>query len=111
MLLRLKLVTRAWLNPPSVTAQGELDMKSRFAIYAGLAIFCSGLLLNRPAQSAPVECEPSIGVEPMTSGLARLSLSAPCFSGHKVRFLYGGLELTRKLDGVGRLAVVFDCFL
>jgi hypothetical protein len=86
-------------------------MKSLFAVYAGLAIFCSGLLLNRPVQSATAECEPSIGVEPMTSGLARLAVSAPCFSGHQVRFLYGGLQLVRKLDEAGRLTAVFDCFL
>jgi hypothetical protein len=86
-------------------------MKSRFAVYAGFAIFCSGLLLNRPAQSAAPECEPSIGVEPMTSGLARLALSAPCLSGHKVRFLYGGIELVRNLDEAGRLTAIFDCFL
>jgi hypothetical protein len=86
-------------------------MKNRFAVYAGVGIFCTGLLLNCPVQSAAAECEPSISVEPMTSGLARLALSAPCLPGHKVRFVYGGLELVRTLDEAGRLSAVFDCFL
>jgi hypothetical protein len=86
-------------------------MTSRFAVFAGLAIFCSGFLLNRPVQSRAAECEPSVEVEPMTSGLARVALSAPCLSGHKVRILYGGLELVRNLDEAGHLTSVFDCFL
>ena len=85
-------------------------MNTRFAVYAGFAIFCSGFL-DCLTQSAAAECGPAVGVEPMTSGLARLALSAPCFPRQKVHFSYGELELVRQLDEAGRLTIVFDCFL
>jgi len=47
----------------------------------------------------------------MSAGSARLSLSAPCFPGRKVRFRYDAIELVRSLDGSGRLSMMFDCFL
>src|SRR3974377_993941 len=86
-------------------------MKGRIAVHAGLALFFLSFFLPGPAQSAGAECEPSIGVEPMSAGQARLALSVPCMPGQKVRFRYAGLELVRKTDESGKLTIIFDCFL
>lgn len=87
-------------------------MRGRTVVCVGLSAAFSGLFLSgRVAQSASAECEPSIAVEPMSAGSARLSLSAPCFPRRKVRFRYDAIELVRSLDESGGLTMMFDCFL
>ncbi len=85
-------------------------MKDYFAIHARLDIaVCIFLLIC--AAPAMAECVSSIDVEPMSAGLARLNIAAPCFPGQKLRLHYDSLELVRTLDGNGRLSMLFDCFL
>ncbi|MGC1588265.1 MAG: hypothetical protein WA791_21590 [Rhodomicrobium sp.] len=87
-------------------------MRGRIVVCVGLAAAFSGLFRSgSAAQPESAECEPSIAVEPMSAGSARLSLSAPCLPRHKVRFRYDTIELVRQLDASGRLVMTFDCFL
>jgi hypothetical protein len=88
-------------------------MTGRFVIYMRLGAALFGLLfLQWPANSATAaECAPSVDVEAMSAGLARLNLSAPCMPGSKVRLHYDALELVRSLDESGHVSLVFDCFL
>ncbi len=86
-------------------------MRGRIVVCAGLVAASSGLFRSgSAAQPANAECEPSIAVEPMSAGSARLSLSAPCLPRRKVRFRYDAIELVRNLDASGRLTMTFDCF-
>lgn len=87
-------------------------MKGRVVVCVGLSAALLVLfLLGSSARSETAECEPSITVEPMSAGLARLSLLAPCMPRRKVRFHYDSIELVRNLDESGRLILIFDCFL
>jgi hypothetical protein len=84
----------------------------RFAVCVGLAGVLSGLfLVGSPPQSASAACEPDVAVKPMSAGRARVAISAPCFSGRKVRLRYETVELVRFLDERGRLTLMFSCFL
>lgn len=86
-------------------------MRGRIVVCVGLAAASSALFLSgSAAQPAKAECEPSIAVEPMSAGSARLSLSAPCLPRRKVRFHYDAIELVRSLDEGGRLTMRLDCF-
>jgi hypothetical protein len=60
---------------------------------------------------AAAQCASSINVEPMSAGLARLTITASCFPSQKLRLRYDTVELVRTLDGNGRLTMLFDCFL
>ncbi len=87
-------------------------MLSRFVVCVGLGgAFAGGILFGSSAQCKAAECEPSIAVEPMSAGLARLSVSAPCLPQRKVSFRYDAVEFVRSLDDSGHLAMTFDCFL
>ncbi|MBI4723898.1 MAG: hypothetical protein HY765_02515 [Rhodomicrobium sp.] len=85
-------------------------MKNRITISAGFAIVYS-ILLFFCTPAAAADCTPSINVEPMSAGEARLEIAAPCLPGRKVRLHYDALELVRTLDENGRLTMLFDCFL
>ncbi len=87
-------------------------MLGRNIVRVGLSGVCFGLyLMGSLTQSNAAGCEPSIAVEPLSAGLARLAVSAPCIPNRKVRFQYDAVELVRNLDGSGRLDLTFDCFL
>ena len=73
--------------------------------------FAGVFLFGCSAQSKAAECEPSIAVEPMSAGLARLTVSAPCLPRRRVTFKYDAVEFIRGLDESGRLDMTFDCFL
>jgi hypothetical protein len=78
----------------------------------GLAGVVSGLfLLGSATPSAGAECDPEIMAEPVSGGLARIAISAPCLPRRKVRFHYDAIELVRSLDESGRLTMMFSCFL
>jgi hypothetical protein len=87
-------------------------MPGRFVVCVGLGGAFVGLfLLGSSAPCKAAECEPSIAVEPMSAGLARLTVSAPCLPQRKVSFRYDSVEFVRSLDDGGHLSLPFDCFL
>ncbi len=87
-------------------------MLGRSVVCVGLSGVCLALLLvGSSTKSKAGACEPSIAVEPMSAGLAHLSVSAPCMPQRKVHLHYDVLDLVRSLDEHGRLDINFDCFL
>jgi|SRR5208337_1569683 len=85
-------------------------MKEYVVLSAGLGV-AGCFFLFFYAGPAAAQCVSSINVEPMSAGLARLTITASCFPGQKLRLHYDTVELIRTLDGNGRLTMLFDCFL
>jgi len=87
-------------------------MIGRVVIYVGLgAALIAPLLPAVATKASPLECTPSIEVEAMSAGLARLSISASCLADRKVHLQYDALDFVRHLDQTGKMSLVFDCFL
>ncbi|MBT3069718.1 hypothetical protein KKP04_02390 [Rhodomicrobium sp. Az07] len=52
-----------------------------------------------------------MSVEPVSAGLSRISVAAPCFPSGRVQVRYDSLTLVRALDENGALTLLFDCYL
>ena len=102
---------------PVVNAQGKVSqMKGYFVFsavlrFAGLFSLFLCVASASGAANAPADCASTINVEPMSAGMARLTISASCAPGRKLHLRYDTLELVRTLDGDGRLTMLFDCYL
>ncbi len=81
-------------------------MKDYTAISAGIGLVWCVFLVFYFACTTPAmaDCAPSIDVEPMSAGLARLTIAEACFPGQRVRLHYDTLELVRTLDANGHEA-------
>jgi hypothetical protein len=87
-------------------------MLGRGIVCVWLASICLALFSpGSSAQPRVAACQPSIVVEPMSAGIAHLSVSAPCLPRRRVHFRYDALDLVRSLDEHGRLDFNFACFL
>jgi len=85
-------------------------MNSRAFWFAGSCAVVCLFAASPPGHCAPA-CEPSVSVEPVSAGLSRISISAPCFAGGHISLRYDSLTLGRVLDENGALTVLFDCYL
>ncbi|WP_155942371.1 hypothetical protein [Rhodomicrobium vannielii] len=85
-------------------------MNSRASWFAGSCMVVCLFAASSPALCAP-ECGPSVGVEPVSAGLSRIKISAPCFPSGRIVLRYDSLTLVRALDENGALTLLFDCYL